>query len=193
MEDEARKTRKRVSPPTLPRGFTPTREQLERAMQIIRAGINSGPAPSNDADSAGQLAQVHALGPGALTTGHGLAGGGRRAEGSRAYMAFVEGVRELVGGKTWSRLDVLDQVAWVQIRGLRGRIYVAKTAGVVSRVESTLDPAEVPELPPAPTGAVNASEPDRPNGKIRSWLRADVELVAEAVKLIAGADSHEAG
>lgn len=169
----------------LPRAFTPTREQLDQALRVLSAGINSG-LPSPDESPTEQRGQVHAIGPGALATGHGLAGGGRKGEGSSAYRAFVEGVRDLVGQDTWDRLDVLDQVAWVQLRGSRGRIYVAKTSGVVSRVESTLDPGEVPDMPVPPTGAVNASEPDRPNGKIRSWLRADVGLVAEAVKVIAG-------
>ena len=179
----ARKTKKRTSPP-LPRGFTPTPEQLEVALKIVGAGLSSGML-SDVRDPTEPRAQVHAIGPGALATGHGLAGGGRTREGATAYSAFVEGVRELVGSETWKQVDVLDQSAWVQIKGRRGRIYVAKTRGVVSRIESTLSPEEVPDYP-TPEGVVGASEPDRPNGNIRSWLWADMGLVAEAVKVIAG-------
>lgn len=179
-----RKTRKRTAP-LLPRGFTPTPEQLQLAMETISAGIRSGLLPDVNNSPTEQRAQAHAIGPGALATGHGLAGGGRAREGATAYAAFVEGVRDLVGKKTWSQIDVLDQSAWVQIKGRRGRIYVAKTTGVVSRVESTLRPEEVPHYP-TPEGVVGASEPDRPNGSIRSWLWADMGLVAEAVKVIAG-------
>lgn len=175
-----------MSPPARPRA-TPPEEQLGRALEVIRIGIQSGMLPSLAGDSPGQHTPVHPIGPGALATGHGLAGGGRKPEGTQqAYQAFVEAVRRLVGEPTWGRLSVLDQASWVQLRGERGRIYVAKTRGVVSRIESTLSPEEVPVIPEPPEGGVNASEPDRPNGNIRSWLRADAGVVAGAVRVIAG-------
>lgn len=192
QDNAARKTRKRVSPPgpTLPREFTPTAEELDHAMAVLRAGLANGTAPSQREEVESpteQRAQVHAIGPGALATGHGLAGGGRQGNGGViAYLQFVDAVASYVGKMTWDRVEILDQAAWVQIKGNRGKVYIAKTTGVVSRIESTLEPEEVPRIPEAPPGAVNASEPDRPNGRIRSWLRADAELVAEAVKVIAG-------
>lgn len=127
------------------------------------------------------------LAPGALATGHGLGGGATRAGGGSAYEEFVRAVRHHAGGQVWSRVLVIDQSAWVQIRGAAGRVYVAKTRQVVSRVESTLRPEMVPAFPPPPPGSVNATRPDRPNGRIQSWVRADERLVAGVVTLISKA------
>lgn len=181
---EERRTKKRTAP-VLPRGFTPTRAQLDQALAVIRAGITGGMLPDVPTD---RSAGSHAVGPGSLATGHGLANAGRKAEAA-AYETFVEAVRVLVGPTTWNRLDVEVQAAWVRIVGKDGRVYIARSTTTVSRIESTLDPSQIPLVPAAPEGSQNASKPDRPNGSIKSWLRADVGVVAEAVKLIAGAEA----
>lgn len=183
---ESKRAKKQHESIPLPREFTPTKEQLNQALAVITASVRGGLCP----DYSGGVQrdnheQVHAIGPGAMATGHGLATS-KKAQSVTAYEAFIEGVRELVGTETWQRLEVLDQAAWIQVRGDHGRIYVAKNTTAISRVESTLEPHDVPDVPMAPLGARNASEPDRVNGRIKSWLRADVGVVAQAVRLIAG-------
>lgn len=93
----------------------------------------------------------------------------------KAYEIFIRELRLRLGEELWESISVTTQQSWVQFAGPSDRVYVAKSATISPRVESTLDPDLI-------EGAV---VPDRRNGKIRSLLPSTVEAVARAITIIA--------
>jgi len=155
---------------------------MRRALEVLQAGLANGVVQTGPDQ---QRDKVHAIGPGALATGHGLASGGRQI-GPKAYEAFIDSVRELVGSRTWSKLIITPQSAWVKIegRGTGERLYVAKSSTSLTRIECTLSPDLIPGPSPDEPWAC---EPDRTDsGKIRSWVVAKPAAVAYALRLVAG-------
>lgn len=172
MNDE-----EQVVPPVVSRTRTPSREEIEDAMATLRAALDGGVVGSE----VEQHAPTHMIGPGAMATGHGLAGGGRKRTGPKAYEAFIDALKERVGEAIWDGIHVEEQSTWVKLEGKESgqRLYIAKTSTVVSRVESTLPPEAVP----------GCTQPDKVNGNIRSWVPANEEACAEAIRVIAAHDA----
>ena len=100
---------------TTPR--TVTREELEKAIQVIRMvgsvaleGATSEPPPEPEGPPA-----------------------------EKAYETFLRDLRSRLGDELWAHITVTDQRSWVQLAGPSDRVYVAKSANVPPRVECTLD------------------------------------------------------
>lgn len=169
-------------PITTGRTRTPSKEELQAAIATLQAALEGAvltPAATGEGEERPviQRVPVHAIGPGAAATGHGLAGGGRRRTGAKAYEKFIEAIRNRVGPDVWDGISMEEQASWVKLEGkLSGeRVYIARTVNTVSRVESTLPPEAVP----------GCTKPDRMNGSILSWVPANEETCAEVVTLIA--------
>lgn len=99
-------------------------------------------------------------------------GGGGGKVAFEEFMAQLSGALRRGGGN----LDVSENAAWVKIESLKNghKIYVAKGKTSVNRVESTLPPNLVP----------GATEPDRKNGRIVSFLPADPKVIGEALRFL---------
>lgn len=172
-----------VPPPVLSRTRTPSKQDIENALATLRAaafneGLEEGQEEEAEAERpTEQRVPVHAIGPGAMATGHGLAGGGRKRTGPKAYEVFIDALRERVGDKIWGGITVEEQSAWMKLEGRnsRERVYIAKTVNVVSRVESTLPPEAI----------AGSTQPDKVNGSINSWVPANEESCAAAIIMIA--------
>lgn len=120
------------------------------------------------------------VGPGALQTGHGMArAGNRRTDGHAAFEEFMDELSPSIqrGG---NRLRVTLNEGYVKIESLHNghKVYIAKGVTTVSRVESTIPPSMLD----------GAAEPDRPNGRIASWIRADVQSVSKAIDFLVDSD-----
>lgn len=119
-------------------------------------------------------------GPAAQATGHGMMrGGGRQAQGGRpAFEQFMAALKDPLR-RAGKRVRVTEIKGWVKIEGQQGhKVYISKTKTGVSRVESTLDPSMIE----------GAQPPDRPNGRIASWIPAYPDVVGEAIGLLAELD-----
>lgn len=92
-----------------------------------------------------------------------------------AFHAFMSRLEPTIR-ECSDRVKVISNVSWIKIEGLttRHKVYISKGKLAVNRVDSTLPPEAVP-------GAV---VPTGKNGRIASWLPADAESVAYAVRLI---------
>lgn len=79
-------------------------------------------------------------------------------------------------------VDVSENVAWIKIESRKNghKVYIAKGKNSVNRVESTLPPNLVP----------GATEPDRKNGRISSYIPADPKLVGIAIRHLAQDEEH---
>lgn len=170
MDDEKDDDGKAEEQVAVPRRFTPTRDEMLQALMTVHAGLAYGIMPPVVSRAEPQE-PVTAVGPGDPATGS-------EEERPKAYEQFVDAVRALVGDEAWEQMEVKVQRAWVQVASRRNasdRLYIAKARLRVSRVECTLPPGSIPE----------ATEPDRPNGSIRSSLPANEEVVARAITLMA--------
>lgn len=171
-----------VPPAVVSRTKTPSKKEIEDALATLRAALDNGTVGEAEEERpVEQHVPVHAIGPGAMATGHGLAGGGRKRTGPKAYEAFIDALRERVGQEIWDGITVQEQATWMKLEGRlsRERLYIAKTLTVVSRVESTLPPEAV----------AGSTQPDKVNGSINSWVPANEESCAEAIRLIATLDA----
>ncbi len=94
-------------------------------------------------------------------------------------MAFEEFMAQLSGAlrRAGNNVDISENAAWVKIESRRNghKVYVAKGKTSVNRVESTLPPELIP----------GATEPDRKNGRIASFIPADPRVVGEAIRHLA--------
>lgn len=106
--------------PATPR--TVTREELERALQVIRM-VGSVALEGAAADPPTEEPE------------------GPPAE--KAYETFLRDLRVRLGDELWANITVTDQRSWVQLAGPSDRVYVAKSATVPPRVECTLEPEMV--------------------------------------------------
>jgi hypothetical protein len=99
----------------------------------------------------------------------------RPTEDRSAYAAFMRRLAPTLE-ECGERLRVTPNVTWLKIEGMTTghRVYISKGKFAVNRVDSTLPPEVVP-------GAVT---PTNRNGRIASWLPADAETVAYAIRLI---------
>lgn len=102
---------------------------------------------------------------------HPVGDGGRL--GLPEFMARLQGVLKQVG----KRVSVSENASFMKLESqVNGhKIYLSKGKTVVGRVESTLGVDQV-------NGAVAA---ERPNGRIQSWIPADVNAVAEGIRRLA--------
>lgn len=100
--------------------------------------------------------------------------------GTPAFQGFMARLAEAIdrGGRT---LHVTENAAWVKIESTKNghKIYISKGKNQVNRVESTLPPEII-------TGA---TEPGRPNGRIASWIPAEVGAVEEAIDALSTLDT----
>jgi len=106
-------------------------------------------------------------------------GGGRRQEGPPAFEEFMAALQDAIQS-AGNGIRVTDNRGWVKIEStVNGhKVYVAKGKTAVNRIESTLDPNQLS----------GATEPDRDNGLIRSHLRAEIEVVSQAISLLVDED-----
>ena len=106
--------------------------------------------------------------------------GGQQASGPLAYEEFMARLKSTLD-KAGASVQVSENAAWIKIESRRNghKVYLAKGKTQVNRIESTLPPEAVP-------GAV---EPDRKNGRIASWIPADLGAVTVAIRQLATSDS----
>lgn len=94
-------------------------------------------------------------------------------------MAFEEFMAQLSGAlrRAGNNVEISENAAWVKIESRKNghKVYVAKGKTSVNRIESTLPPELIP----------GATEPDRKNGRIASFIPADPRVVGEAIRHLA--------
>ncbi len=99
--------------------------------------------------------------------------------GESGKLAFEEFMAQLSGAlrRAGNTVDISENAAWVKIESRKNghKVYVAKGKTSVNRVESTLPPNLV----------AGATEPDRKNGRIASFIPADPKAVSEAIRHLA--------
>ncbi len=105
-------------------------------------------------------------------------GGGAGDEGGGGRVAFEEFMAQLSGilRKAGDAVEVTEHSRWVKIESRKNghKVYVAKGKNQVNRIESTLPPEAVP----------GATEPDRKNGRIASFIPADPKAVSAAIRAL---------
>jgi len=94
------------------------------------------------------------------------------------FMAQLSGILRKVG----DAVEVTEHSRWVKIESRKNghKVYVAKGKNQVNRIESTLPPELVP----------GATEPDRKNGRIASFIPADPKAVSVAIRALAQSEDQ---
>lgn len=99
----------------------------------------------------------------------------KRESTSRAFERFMVNLSPSLRGMD-SLVKIENNVSWIKVQSLVNghKVYISKGKLAVGRVDSTLPPDLLP----------GALHPTRYNGRIASWLPADVKVVARAIMLL---------
>ncbi len=179
--------------------LTPRRVTRENLLEAVVAARNAAESAEHAAHAAAVVAD-HALaalesevdedapepiieseepvtgpGPSAMATGHGMLRSGTRSGSRMSFEQFMAALQDPIR-RAGPKIRVTEITGWIKIEGQQGhKLYVSKTKTGVSRVESTLSPEMID----------GALPPDRRNGRIASWIPAQVGPVADAIDLLA--------
>ncbi len=169
--------------PVISRGRRITADDLTRAAEAAReaaqAASNAAEAvvvalESGDIDES--LVGMEREREGTATEQpQGRGGGGGEGQGKVAFEEFMAQLSGILR-KAGDAVDVTEHSRWVKIESRKNghKVYVAKGKNQVNRIESTLPPELIP----------GATEPDRKNGRIASFIPADPKAVTVAIRAL---------
>lgn len=155
--------------PAVSRGRRITADDLSKAAEAARAAASAASTAAEAVVVALESGDVDAT----LTEMEESVGAQER---TASQAAFEEFMAELAGvlKKARDSVSVTEHARWVKIEGVKNghKVYVSKGKNQVNRIESTLPPNLIP----------GATEPDRKNGRIASYIPADPKAVATAIR-----------
>lgn len=166
------------SPPVITRGRRITADDLTKAAEAARDAATAASNAAEAVVAALESGDVDEALIGMENERDGTVSGQEQGADSSGLVAFEEFMAQLSGilRKAGDAVDVTEHSRWVKIESRKNghKVYVAKGKNQVNRIESTLPPELIP----------GATEPDRRNGRIASYIPADPKVVSEAIRAL---------
>lgn len=166
------------SPPVITRGRRITADDLTKAAEAARDAATAASNAAEAVVAALESGDVDEALIGMENERDGTVSGQEQGADSSGLVAFEEFMAQLSGilRKAGDAVDVTEHSRWVKIESRKNghKVYVAKGKNQVNRIESTLPPELIP----------GATEPDRRNGRIASYIPADPKVVSVAIRAL---------
>jgi hypothetical protein len=164
---------RRITADDLTRAASAAREAAAAASQAAEAVVVALESGDIDESLVGMESEREGAASGQVQ------GGGEEREGRVAFEEFMAQLSGILR-KAGDAVDVTEHSRWVKIESRKNghKVYVAKGKNQVNRIESTLPPELIP----------GATEPDRKNGRIASYIPAEPKAVTTAIRALVQLD-----